>query len=111
MLELGSQGNPRNIILQVVCDLLWLLTRAIDAEFHIHHRLESSHFRPHYRWERPPSASPWLGDLRMRDRRSVLATAALMMLDSDLNRRHLHHPGRLFLPGMGILHRLLTQED
>jgi hypothetical protein len=47
----------------------------------------------------------------MRDRRSILATVALVMLDSDLNRRHLHHTGRMFLPGMVILHRLLTQED
>jgi hypothetical protein len=104
-------GQSAQHILQVVCDLLWLLTRAIDAEFHVHHRLESSYFRPHYRWDRPPSARPWLGDLPMRDRRSVLATVALMLLDSDLNRRHLHHPDRMFLPGMGILHRLLTQED
>jgi|SRR5580704_2949867 hypothetical protein len=41
----------------------------------------------------------------------VLSTLGLMMLDSDLNRRHLHHPGRMFLPGMGILHCLLTHED
>ena len=46
-----------------------------------------------------------------KPRERVLSTLGLMMLDSDLNRRHLHHPGRMFLPGMGILHRLLTHED
>ncbi len=93
----GGQSAPD--ILRVICDLLWLLTRAVGNDSYIQHCLEGSHFRPHCRWERPPKAKPWLGDLRIHDRRSVLATLALL-LDSGVNRKILHDPRRLLMPGI-----------
>ena len=104
----GGQSAPD--ILRVIRDLLWLLTRAVGNDSYIQHCLEGSHFRPHHRWERPPKAKPWLGDLRIHDRRSVLATLALL-LDSGVDRKILHDPRRLLMPGIRTLDRLLTQED
>jgi len=72
--------------------------------------LEGSHFRPHCRWERPPKAKPWLGDLRIHDRRSVLATLALP-LDTGVDRKILHDPRRLLTPRIRSLDRLLALED
>jgi hypothetical protein len=103
-------GQTAPDVLRVVRDLLWLLTRAVGTDFYIQHSFEGSYFRPHYRWDRPPKAKPWLGDLRIRDRRSVLATLA-QLVDSDGNRKILHDSRRLLLPGIKHLHRLLTLED
>jgi hypothetical protein len=61
-------GQSAPDILRVVCDLLWLLTRAVESDFYIQHSFEGSYFRPYYRWERPPKAKPWLGDLRIPQR-------------------------------------------
>jgi TniQ len=104
----GGQSAPD--ILRVICDLLCLLTRAVGNDSYIQHCLEGSHFRPHCRWERPPKAKPWLGDLRIHDRRSVLATLALL-LDSGVNRKILHDPRRLLMPGIRTLDRLLALQD
>jgi len=104
----GGQSVPD--ILRVICDLLWLLTRAVGNDSYIQHCLEGSHFRPHCRWERPPKAKPWLGDLRIHDRRSVLATLALL-LDSGVDRKILHDPRRLLMPRIRTLDHLLALED
>jgi len=50
------------------------------------------------------------GDLRIRDRRSVLATLA-QLVDSGVNRKILHDSRRLLLPGIRDLYRLLALED
>lgn len=104
----AAQSAPD--ILRVVRDLLWVLTRAVGSDFYIQHSFEGSYFRPHYRWERPPKAKPWLGDLRIRDRRSVLATL-VQLVDAGVNRKILHDSRRLLLPGIRDLDRLLALED
>jgi len=103
-------GQSAPDILRVICDLLCLLTRAVGNDSYIQHCLEGSRFRPHCQWERPPNAKPWLGDLRIHDRRSVLATLALL-LDSGVNRKITHNPRRLVMPGIRILDRLLALQD
>ena len=103
-------GQSAPDILRVVRDLLWVLTRAVGSDFYIQHSFEGSYFRPHYRWERPPKAKPWLGDLRIRDRRSVLATL-VQLVDAGVNRKILHDSRRLLLPGIRDLDRLLALED
>jgi hypothetical protein len=108
-MEPGLAGN----LCQTFCessDLLWLLTRAVGNDSYIQHCLEGSHFRPHCRWERPPKAKPWLGDLRIRDRRSVLATLVLL-LDFGVDRKTLHDSRRLLLPRIRTLDHLLALED
>ena len=80
-------------VLQVVCDLIWLLTRHTGSNIYVHHCLGGSYFRLHYRWPREPQAKPWLGDLRIRDRRSLLATLALL-LDSEEKRSIFQNPQR-----------------
>jgi hypothetical protein len=104
----GGQSAPD--ILRVICDLLWVLTRAVGNDSYIQHCLEGSHFRPHCRWERPLKAKPWLGDLRIHDRRSVLATLALL-LDSGVDRKILYDPRRLLMPRIRTLDHLLALED
>ena len=101
--EICFAGQPAPDILPVVCDLLWLLARAVGSDFYIQHSFEGSYFRPHYRWERPPKDKPWLDDLRIRDRRSVLATLA-QLVDSGLNRKIFHDSRRLLLPGIRHLY-------
>jgi len=107
-IRFGGQSVPD--ILRVICDLLWLLTRTVGNDSYIQHCLEGSHFRPYCRWERPPKAKPWLGDLRIHDRRSVLATLALL-LDSGVDRQILHDPRRLLMPRIRTLDHLLALED
>jgi hypothetical protein len=103
------RGHSAEHFLQIICDLLWLLTRPV-GEYHLHHCIEGSHFRPHYRWRREPKAKPWLGDLQIRSRRSVLAMVAIM-LGTETDRRILQRPGWHLRTEVGGLHRFMTLED
>jgi hypothetical protein len=103
-----SQQSSQDV-LQVVCDLIWLLTRHTGSDIYVHHCLTGSYFRPHYRWQREPQAKPWLGDLRIRDRRSLLATLALL-LDSEEKRSILQDPRRVPFSTRTLV-QILNAED